>query len=322
MLSLPACARLRRQILLLSATRGTKALTTFSSDDPKSCTLIADDDVYGIGLRTGLYLQWGAVLAATWCAPNEARYARTITNIVTIAVLANTLKETRGGSVVALEWWIVIFNNFLLQVGNIPLSRRLVAKATSSLGAMMLMWSVILFANCWVWFAGADLGRKEACDVKVFLFRPISIYSERARLGFRVLSVIGCVAGFVTALAGVAALSWNAILPRKGDEIEEDDESHAQGWLAATLSTALQVVVGCVAIVHTEMTIRANDITFAENLSSSGQTFPFAMGVITLTTTFAVGLRNFLTCHPLLPVQIPYIKRNFSVQLVQRTGLG
>ena len=299
-------------------------MTTFSPDDPTSCTLSADDDVYGIGLRLGLYLQWAAVLAATWCAPNEARYARTITNIVTVAVLANTLKDAHGTSVVALEWWIVIFNNFLLQVGNIPLSRRLVAKAASSLGAMMLMWSVILFANCWLWFAGADLGRRDGCDVQVFLFRPISIYSDRARLGFRVLAVVGCVVGLVTVLAGVAALSWNATLPRKGDgaRAEEDDESDAQGVLAATLSTALQVGVGCVAIVHTEMTIRANDIAFAESLSSSGQTFPFAMGVITLATTLAVGLRNFLTCHPLLPVQIPAIKRSYTVGPIEPLRLG
>jgi hypothetical protein len=273
------------------------------------CTLLADDDVYGIGIRYSLYLQWAAVLLATWCAPNEARFARTVTNIITIAVVANTLKNpVGGGSVVVIEWWIVILN-FFLQLGNVPFSRRLIAGSASSLGSMLILWSVILFVNCWVWFAGAEHGRKEGCDVKIWLFfRAFSIYDSRTQLALRIVGAIGAAAGLFLVLSGIAALGWNiAVAFAHGNQDEAEEEP--QSIKSAVLSTATVVLLGTVAIVETEMTIKSNDIEFVENLGSSGQLLPFVLGLLTLFVTAGTGLRNILTCHPLLPVQIPYFKR-------------
>ena len=315
MLTSYTVARLCALLLLLSACPVVNSTTPFSDDDSKPCTLIADDDVYGIGIRYSLYFQWAAVLLATWVAPNDARFARTVTNIVTIAVVANTLKRPVGSaSVVVIEWWIVILNTFVLQLGNVPFSRRLIGASASSLGAMLMLWSLILFVNCWVWFRGADLGRKDGCDVKIWLFfRAFSLYGSGTRLAFRILSALGAAAGLVTALCGTAALGWNiAIAFAHGNKEGDEESDQPQGVKAAMLSTATILIFGAVAITETEMTIRSNDIEFAEHLGSSGQLLPFVLGILTLVVTAGTGLRNLLTAHPLLPLQIPYIKRNVS----------
>jgi hypothetical protein len=304
-------------LILLFACPLVKSTTTFSEDDPKSCTLGADDDVYGVGIRYSLYLQWAAVLLATWVAPNEARSARSVTNITTIAVVANTLKNPiKSGSVVVLEWWIVVLSTFALQLGNIPFSRRRIAASASSLGSMLILWSVILFVNCWVWFGSPNMGRREGCDVKIWLFfRTFSIYHPRTQLAFRILSALGAAAGLITLLCGFAALGWNvAVAFAKRSENGEEADEQPQSLRAAVLSTVSIAIMGGVAITETEMTIKANGIEFGERLSSSGQLLPFVLGILTLVATAGIGLRNLLTAHPLLPVQIPMFKRNVTIK--------
>jgi hypothetical protein len=286
--------------LFISLSKLTNANTSFSSTSV-GCVLNGDDDVYGIGIRMSLYLQWAALLIATWVAPDEARYARSIANIITIAVLANTFKNPQGGSVIVLEWWIVTFNTFFLQIGNVPFSRKLIGGSASSLGAMMLIWTAIVIANCWVWFAGMNLGRVEGCDVKTyFFFHAVSVYSGTWQTVFRTIAAVGCVFGAFFALTAIAAISWN-VTNAVG---KEDEDTAKQPLLAATLSTAFQILIGAIAIIETEMTIRINDINMAESLRSSGQLIPFAIGLFSFIATISVGVRNFIIGAPNLPFQL------------------
>ncbi|KAE9989644.1 hypothetical protein EG327_002445 [Venturia inaequalis] len=87
--------------------------TTFSATS-QTCVLNGNDDIYGIELRLGLYLQWAFLIVATWIAPEAARYARSIANIITIALLADALKPPQVGSVIVLQWWIHGFDTFFL----------------------------------------------------------------------------------------------------------------------------------------------------------------------------------------------------------------
>jgi len=51
------------------------------------------------------------------------------------------------------------------------------------------------------------------------------------------------------------------------------------------MSAGIQVFFGTVAILETELTIRANSIRFSESIGSSGQLLPFVLGIFTLATT-------------------------------------
>jgi hypothetical protein len=288
------------------------AETTFSS--PESCRLTGDDDVYGIGIRLSLYLQWFTLLIATWCSPDDARFARTFTNIVTIAVLANAFKNTGNSSVVLIEWWIVIFNTFSLQLGNIPFSKRLIRGSASNLGTMMILWSAIIVANCWVWFAGVDLGRKEGCDIKIYFFHPVSIYNHAWQSFLRVLAAMSCAVALFFLVTGCMAIGWTLTTSDEEDEEEEeeeeeeDEDDEKQSMNAAALSTVFQILIGIVAISETEMTIEINDIQMKETLQSSGQLIPFVIGIFSLLATVGAGIRNVTTANEQLPVQIQWFK--------------
>jgi hypothetical protein len=295
--------------LAMAHLQAAAAETTFSS--PENCRLTGDDDVYGIGVRLSLYLQWFALLIATWCSPDDARFARTFTNIVTIAVLANTFKNTGNNSVVLIEWWIVIFNTFSLQLGNIPFSRRLIRGSASNLGTMMILWSAIIVANCWVWFAGVDLGRKEGCDIKIYLFHPVSIYNHAWQSFLRVLAAMSCAVALFFLMTGCMAIGWTLTT-----EDEEDEDEEKQNIKAAALSTVFQILIGIVVITETEMTIEINDIQLKETLQSSGQLIPFVIGIFSLLATVGAGIRNVTTANEQLPVQIQWFKER-----VQETQL-
>ena len=277
------------------------AETTFSS--PESCRLTGDDDVYGIGIRLSLYLQWFTLLIATWYSPDDARFTRTFTNIVTIAVLANTFKNTENSSVVLIEWWIVIFNTFSLQLGSIPFSKRLIRGSASNLGTMMILWSAIIVANCWVWFAGVDLGRKEGCDIKIYFFHPVSIYNHAWQSFLRVLAAMSCIVALFFLMTGCMAIGWTLTTPD-----EEDEDDGKQSMKAAALSTVFQILIGILAITETEMTIEFNDIQMKETLQSSGQLIPFVIGFFSLLATVGAGIRNVTTANEQLPVQIQWFK--------------
>jgi hypothetical protein len=123
---------------------------TRSSPEPGNCSIIGDGDLYGPGIRISFYFQWAAVIIATWIASQETHNARTTVIVITIAIFANTFRRAANNGLVPVKWWIVMFNTFFLQIGNVPFSWTLIAWSASSLGTMMILWSVILLANCWV----------------------------------------------------------------------------------------------------------------------------------------------------------------------------
>jgi len=73
------------------------------------CHLYGDSDIYGIGIRISLYLQWAALIPALVVGvEKEIKNARRAFNVVALAVLINTLISAAGGSFAILEMFIVI----------------------------------------------------------------------------------------------------------------------------------------------------------------------------------------------------------------------
>ncbi|KAI4098236.1 MAG: hypothetical protein L6R37_006606, partial [Teloschistes peruensis] len=84
----------RAACLLLVRTTGPRitAASTHYLADPDSCQIVGDTDLYGIGVRVGLYLQWLSLfLAVVFASPNEAIHAFTASNIITLAVFTSFL---------------------------------------------------------------------------------------------------------------------------------------------------------------------------------------------------------------------------------------
>ncbi|KAH0551417.1 hypothetical protein GP486_007368 [Trichoglossum hirsutum] len=272
---------------LLLSVRPTIANTHFD-DTPGSCKIFGDGDVYGPGIRLGYYLQWVAVLFATWMAPDQARNARTAANIITIAVFANTFRGAKDGSLVAAEWWIVLWLTFVLSLLNVPVDWK---RSSSSVGVMLILWCMITAAQPWLYFKGLDTGHKSGCTVKVFFFTGINVYNHVWRTFWKVGSIVECLMGLSFFIAGVIVMI--AGLFNSGDDSERDgDASKIAQRMVLTFG---QLITGVITIVQVEMTIKVNHIDLSQStLISSGQLIPFLIGCLTVVAVFGHGLKSLM----------------------------
>jgi hypothetical protein len=275
---------------------GLTVANTHFDDTDGSCKIYGDTDVYGPGIRLGYYLQWVAVLFATWMAPDQAKTARTGANIITIAVFANTFRGATHGSLVAAEWWIVLWLTLVLSLLNFPTDEAAFRQSTGSVGVMLLLWCMITAAQPWLYFKGLDDGHKPGCVVKVFFFTGINVYNHVWRTFWKIGSVIECLAGFTFFLAGIGIIFWG-LLGVKGEGGSRENES-SHDWAAVFAKASLtfgQLVLGTITIVQVEMTIKVNKIDLSSGgggLLASGQFIPFLIGLLTIGAVFGRGLQT------------------------------
>jgi hypothetical protein len=269
---LPSTMSAASSVLFILLTRPVAALTQFASG-PNSCQIIGDPDVYGIGIRTGLYLQWFAAMIATIFEPLQSRIARTTSNIIILAALINTFRDIPHSNLVAIEWYLVIWLGFFLNVGNIPPSLAHVHQSTGSFATMLLLWLCILATQPWLYFFGIDNGKKKGCDARIFFFASISVYG-RWRIFGKVASVIGCVCGLGGFAAALNVLVVGFVPPEPASDI--DDSKVARYVLGA-----VQLISGAVCMTLVEMTIRTIDLS-SSSLLDSGQLIPTLIGIFIL----------------------------------------
>lgn len=268
---------LSRFLVLCVAVRPSLADFTQFSSNGTSCNIIGNTDVYGIGIRLGLYLQWFGVLMATFLAPAQMTSGRIASNIINLAVLINTFHNASEGSLVSVEWYIVTWMTFVLNVGNIPMNRLQIRQAAGSFSTMLLLWSIILFAQPWLYFEGVDKGRKEGCGADIFFFAPLSVYGAWNTVG-KVFGIIGCVCGLGVLIA-VVNVFLIGIEPLESEEDIPVDKKEI-GWGSFFLFL-WQAITGSISIVQVEMTIRANHIDMSDSrLIDSGQLIPFMVGIL------------------------------------------
>ncbi|RDI89516.1 hypothetical protein Vi05172_g930 [Venturia inaequalis] len=232
-------------------------------------------------------------MVATWIAPEAACYARSIANTITIAVLTNTFKPPQVGSVIVLEWWIHGFDTFFLQLGTVPFSFKPITGSAWSLEAVMVTWTAIIVANV-TW-----------------------------QTMIRESAVIGCIVGAFFTSAGLVGILWNATHASN----EKDKEPEKEGLRAAALSTCLQVVLGIIPIIETEITMRVNNIQMGETLSASGQLIILSVSIFFFVATVGGGLKNIIMSASHLPNRVSDVSRDCLCNLrssidVERLGQG
>lgn len=267
-----------------------------------NCQIIGDPDVFGLGVRLGFYFQWATIVFATWIAPELVGPAQMMSNIVTISVYVNTFCGISESTVIAAEWWIVYFMTFVLSLGFVRTSTILQQTSRYSCGVSGVLWAMIIFGQCWLWFRGVDIGQKEGCTVKVFaLFFAVDIQNKTWRTIFKIESVIGCVVAVRFLLYGLFNCLKNAA-GKKGDNSTGDDsrdkvcsckDEESVGYTVKAGLTALQLVFGTIAIVQIEMTMKVSNIDVsAAPLTSSGQLISLLMGIFNLAATFWAGVKK------------------------------
>ncbi|KAE9967053.1 hypothetical protein EG328_008428 [Venturia inaequalis] len=85
---------------------------------------------------------------------------------------------------------------------------------------------------------------------------------------------------------------------------EKDGKPEKESLRAAALSTCLQVVLGIIPIIETEMTMRVNNIQMGETLSSSEQLILLSVSIFLFVATVRVGLKNLNIGASHLPFRV------------------
>lgn len=275
-----------RAPLFWSFVSQTSAFTHFESDEA-SCTIEGDPDVYGIGIRIGLYLQWAAILVATIFNPSQTRIGRTTCNILILSIFINTFRTLSEHNLVALEWYIVIWLTWVLNVGNVPPTLAHLHESTGSFATMLLLWLCIIATQPWLYFIGVNSGSRAGCDVRIFFFGSISVYGKWRTFG-KVFSVLGCLCGF-----GALAAAVNILLAGTVPPDLNDDNDHRN--TAVYILSFIQLVTGTISILMVEMTIRINNVDMGSiSLLDSGQLIPTLIGIFTLGSICFSSIRRKL----------------------------
>ncbi|KAH6665976.1 hypothetical protein B0J14DRAFT_204911 [Halenospora varia] len=301
-------------IFLVIATPAS-GLTTFAPAPPNStsiCDIKGDVDVYGPGIRFSYYLQWFSVLLATHIAPTQIQYSRFASNIITVSVLVNTFFSFRHKSgsgsheenLIALEYPILYSLVFVLTLGFIPTSAKRLRKSRGSIAILRVFWAIVVFAQCWLWFKGMDIGKKEGCVLHVyFLFWKVNIYNWKWRTVFKIQSVVTTLVGAVfmphkflkhwaTLRRITKAIFGNhQNVPNETSSIEVDKPGEK---IARWALTSFLLFFGVIAIIQVEMTIKVNTIGLKVSLTDSGQLVPLVAGIWAVLATFGSWLMAWM----------------------------
>jgi len=180
-------------ISIVLALSSTIVASTEFSPNPSSCEILGDDNVYGLGIRLSLYIQWAALLIFLMFSPQNADIARTAQAVTTSAVYISALRNAQNGSFLAINWPILWNMTFSLTMYNWPVCEIGFKKNGATMALILLLWTIYYVTSPWVFFKGLDIAKKPGCDIKYFIFAPVSVYAHGFRIAFKVFSILGAI---------------------------------------------------------------------------------------------------------------------------------
>lgn len=194
-----------------------------------SCTIPANEAMYGFGIRLSFYVQWAAIIAADYVfTPSRSVRERAVTFLMEVAVLIALAKHSREGSITAAEAYIcslLVSTTLLFHVPSVfwrmlcccktecdlLLGSRWRSWATPARDFLTGMRACYIVGLCgyefWFWSAGVETLTEARDDTRCqrlgFLFGQVRLASG-AFAGFQIVMYALLLAGAVyTAATGM-----------------------------------------------------------------------------------------------------------------------
>ncbi|KAK7432351.1 hypothetical protein QQZ08_000913 [Neonectria magnoliae] len=255
------------------------------SQPDSQCQLEGNPDLYGIGVRIGLYSQWTATLLVTLFDSRNEGAHRVINLIIQCAIFLGLCTDsTRDGNAVGC-----VITQLLLCGSLSSLTGDGISHAGSFSGIFrVLFYNALSAYGCWFWFVGLDSMTKPDCPDEIAFFGRSSINGW-----FRILCKTLSVAGLVVS---VCVLGWNIVatnLRLKG-EFTYGRRAKARPRIEIGL---LVLSLGLIAfsIVAVEYLVDVNDISGLTDINSVGQFLPLLVGTIAcFQTVWTVLFRGLI----------------------------
>jgi hypothetical protein len=308
------------------------AANTHFANEPGSCQIIGDVDVYGmlslhprilkfladvddcvgIGIRLGYYLQY---IAVTLCVISnridDLKGARNGFNAFSIALLVNLYRN--ASTDLAIEWYLVFLLAVILPL-NAVLSVTSPEDHRNSLLSITIQWLLqvaFFFSVPYLFFAAMDNGRKAECEIKVFAFKELDLYRHRWQVTGRVCSIVGIFLGIIQCLVLASVLKGARRVTQSHEDgrqvgmadradsttfIEAREDMESKSRQKSRLLRALSLVLilsGAVAIAFIEKTIQINNLDMSAGpITAGGQFIPLVIGAYVLFLTIMAVLKK------------------------------
>lgn len=289
-----------RLLVLLASSSAVEAYTSFTdSGDPKTCHILGDTDIYGLGVRLGFYLHYFSTIFAIWLDPTASCSVRTQLNIFTIAVFINVYRTAKSeGSLFMLEFFIVTNMTLFLTMGTVPITLRQLWISKTSVCTMAVLWIVWMFASPWVAFKEQLSGRKPGCSVNLVLFFvPVDAYSSVWDIAFKVSSALLVVGGVVyLVLLGIAGVLYFGMDHKRRDEMDSAARGEEDVPLKRKIIQTIQMIVtGTFCVSMVEYTIMENKIDLsAAPITSTGQLLPVLVGALPIGAIAVKAIKKWV----------------------------
>jgi hypothetical protein len=302
------------------------AQTTGASSGTAFCSIPANPDLIGLGIRLGIYFQLSANVIIALVKPNEGISSLTVSNIFftgnLIALVYSVAQNNVPPSVmVSAMWFLVMDINLAFPIFMISLSAEKDEVYLSSLTVSFigLRWVASNSLNIWFWFHGLNIQNPLQCmEPRVFLFANLGAYGN-VRTAFKVFSVLLGVLSLVI-LGWIFADLYHRLFhgtgkfadrfeignPKPAKVPEETGEGTSE--LPAQVSDAeaadkdmknfIFIIAGIFILILTlapavagiELQIRWNNLTGLDNFSSVGQIVPLTIGCFGLFRAVVLSL--------------------------------
>ena len=254
------------------------AATHYSTTD--SCHIIGDTDLYGIGIRLGMYLQWASLVIASLIAPSQSRPAGLGAFVITVSILVAMATSPSQDAKAVYDVVIVFYETTVLFGGLVPGTfysypwRMLVAHSTLQFLSFSRIW--------WLIYNGSDHWKEAKCDPGHGPITPLnSAY-------FVLAGAQAC-----ASIAMVVMISWPTLLARReAVGIRRRDQQTTRLWKRCA-AHILAISCGVVAIVNIEVLIKKADIDLSgASWKNTGQLIPLIGGLLNFSIIVWNGIKT------------------------------
>ncbi|KAJ2902100.1 hypothetical protein MKZ38_001009 [Zalerion maritima] len=143
-----------------------------------SCTFEGNSDIYGLGVRVGIYLQWLATLIAKYLHEPAVESTRDANTAYLVAMLAGLILITRDAhaETPALEGYITLLLCFAMACSSC--SQAYSAARTRELRSLvdLLLCTAVCAYGLWFLSVGIQRLPRLDCPEVVFFFAPVALF--------------------------------------------------------------------------------------------------------------------------------------------------
>ncbi|OCL02541.1 hypothetical protein AOQ84DRAFT_443296 [Glonium stellatum] len=282
-----------------------------SASEPLSealCGFKGDDNMYGLGIRLGVYFQWVTTSISNNFVPEEAAMMRGVNNCFQLSTFAGLMYITLGrgssqnsGTLYAVEAFIVL----LLCIGGVcsgrglgnasedkAISTTFADHRASRIGQIVrvLIAAASIYYGVWFVYIGMDDMAHPPCSQIAFFFAPVDLYHWYHILLKVIFTLSGIASGFLILESSISVFrlwSKDGAIPALEKILAFHEErttldttistSHSGQRKTVLTRTSFSFDLALF-ILTIELIIKWNHIQGVNTLGNTGQILPLIVG--------------------------------------------